>query len=61
MLILLCFNNCIDHEGKMICKEGKATENEIAFISILTKPGSTLIKGGFHIPERNHRPGRRPL
>lgn len=62
MLIpLVCFNNCIDHEGRMICKEKKATENEIAFISILTKPGSTLIKGVFHIPERNHRPGRTPL
>lgn len=23
----VCFNNCIDHEEKMICKEKKATEN----------------------------------
>lgn len=58
MLIpLLSFNNDIDREGKIICKEKEVTENETAFISILTKPGSTLIKHVFHIPERNHRPG----
>lgn len=62
MLIpLLCFNNYIDHEGKIICKGKEVIENEIAFISILRKRGSPLIKGLFRISERNHSPGRTHL
>lgn len=48
-------------KGKWYVRRKKLQKNEIAFISVLTKPGSTLIKGLFHIPERNHRPGRTPL
>lgn len=58
---LSCFNNCIDHEGKIMWKEKEVTENEVAFISILTKHGRTSIKGFLHIPERNNRPDRTHL
>lgn len=55
---LSCFNNYIDHEGKIIWKEKEVTENEVAFICILTKHGRTLVKSLFYIPGRNHRPDR---